>query len=162
MKMLFKNWKFSIFALILIVVLNIVFLCQPVFGTYRGVEKYENYGASFNIELKFSNGFVSMSEKRNYPGDIYYQYNIGTYERYGDKIFCIVHRVNDPSSSHIYLDERSYTRDSVFSLSSGEGEYTSIGAVVLQIAYSIAEIVFLIRFVSQFRDRNIIKKESDD
>ena len=159
MKKLSGNWKALMLILVLIIVANIVFLCQPVFGTYKGSEKIDQYGLVLDSELKFNDGFVSMSTKRTYPTETYYKYSIGTYERYGNRIFCIVHSVNDPSDSHIYLGESQYERNSIFSISSGDVVYTSVGAIFLQVFLGGLETVVLVRFICLLKKRNAKMKE---
>ena len=157
MKTLFKNWKFSIFTLIVLVVLNIVFLCQPVFGTYRGTTTYSGwYSENYGTKLQFDDGYAQVVYSRNYNGEQQVANNIGIYQRVDDKIIIISFFTNPGES--LDTRKRIFTRNSVFSLSYGENVYTSAGAVVLQIAFSIAEIVFLVRFVTQLKSRNIIKK----
>ena len=160
MKKLLKNWKFSIIVLVLIVIFNIVFLCQPVFGTYRGTTKYSGwYGEHYETKLQFDDGYVQVVYSRNYNGEQRVANSIGIYQRVDDKIIIISFLTN-PNESDLDTRKSIFTRNSVFSLSYGDNAYTSAGAVVLQIVFSIAEIVFLVRFVFQLKRRNIIKKES--
>ncbi len=162
MKKLFKNWKFSIIVLVLIVIFNIVFLCQPVFGTYRGTTTYSGwYSKNYETKLQFDDGYAQVVYSMNYNGKQQVSNNIGIYQRVDDKIIIISFLTN-PDESDLDTRKRIFTRNSVFSLSSGDNVYTSAGAVVLQIVFSIAEIVFLVRFVSQLKRRNIIKKESEN
>lgn len=162
MKKIFTHWKFSIFTLIVLVVLNIVFLCQPVFGTYRGTTKYSGwYGENYETKLQFDDGYAQVVYSRNYNGKQHVANNIGIYQRVDDKIIIISFLTN-PDERDLDTRKRIFTRNSVFSLSSGDNVYTSAGAVVLQIVFSIAEIVFLVRFVSQIKDKNKTEKELEE
>ncbi|MBQ3572019.1 MAG: hypothetical protein IJA15_04245 [Clostridia bacterium] len=162
MKKMFKNWKFSIIVLLLIVIFNIVFLCQPVYGIYRGTTTYSGwYSESYETKIQFDDGYAQVVYSRNYNGKQQVANNVGIYQRVDDKIIIISFLTN-PDESDLDTRKRIFTRNSVFSLSNGENIYTSKGSVFLQIGFAIVEIILLVRFVVQFKSRNTIKKELDD
>ncbi|MBQ4511220.1 MAG: hypothetical protein II984_10885 [Clostridia bacterium] len=166
---LLKKSKFSIAILIVAVILNIIFLCQPVVGTYSGVTKYGSsyYTSSFNTKLEFKRGYVYGSNSQNGETENY----VGLYQRVKsknddnktvDKIVLISFPTNSYSSSvSTYKD--TFIRRSVFTLSKGDNTYTSATAVFLQIFFCCLEITFLIRFISQYKsEKASVKSDADN
>lgn len=157
MKKLLLNWKFSIFVFIVVAILNIVFLCQPVVGTYKGVTKYSGfYSYAYDTSLSFNNGVATVSY-RNY---IQTSYNVGLYQRIDNQIIIIT-CLADPNEN-LDMRKRVFTRESVFKLSDGDNKYNSTIAVLLQLGFVIIESVFLIRFILQLKDERLINKDKGD
>lgn len=166
-KNLLKNSKFSIVVLITTVILNIIFLCQPVVGTYSGVTKYKDsyFTNSYNTRLEFKNGCVYETNSKNGESEYY----VGLYQRVKsinddetvDKIVIISFPTNSYSSStSTYKD--TFIRRSVFTLSKGNNIYTSASAIFLQILFCCLEITFLIRFVSQYKsEKEAVNKTNE-
>lgn len=149
-KKILKSWKISAIIMIISVILNIVLLCQPVVGTYTGATKYSDYyySSSFNTEIHFDGGYATIKLYRQGENPTYYA---GIYKVIDDEIRLIVFNYTEFSSFfNIEPLRETYTRNSVFSISYGENQYTSGLAIFLQIFYAIVELIFLIRFILQF------------
>jgi len=155
MKKIFSSWKFSICVLIITVILNIILLCQPVFGTYSGTVKDTRwYSTTYtDTKINFESGFATIEWGNG--KDV--ATNVGIYQKVENKIVIITFSTNTDSQS---LDNRKriFTRHSVFSISwdETEGELCSKDAIWAQIGLGILEFVFLFRFISQLKNRNII------
>ncbi len=151
------DWKFSCGLLILLVIFNIVFLCQPTFGKYTGTIRYNSYpygSESYQTEIDFKGGCVCVAFTRH--GDTAHE--AGIYQKIEDKIVLITFYTNPTHQQETH--KRIYTRDSVFALSSEETVFTSTSAILLQIALSIVELIVFSRFVWQFATRNKVSSES--
>lgn len=159
-----NNWKFSAAVLIVSLILNIVLLCQPVFGTYTGVTEYKYSGMYFsNTEtyqttLSFSGGCATV----NYTKGNETAYNAGVYQKIDDEIVIITSLTNPNGGSSLDTRRRVFTRDSVFSLSQGENQYTSISAIFIQIVLAVIELSFIIRLISQLKLKKSENNESNN
>ena len=153
LKKCLNNWKFSATVLVMSVILNIVLLCQPVFGTYRGVTEYKYSGMyyssseTYQTTLSFNGGCATV----NYRKEGKTAYNAGVYQKIGNEIVIITSLTNPNGGSNLETRRRVFTRDSVFTLSQGENQYTSSGAIFAQIILAISELVFLIRVILQLK-----------
>lgn len=155
MKKLLSNWIFSIFTLIFIVILNIVFLCQPVFGTYDGEFK-NDWGYDYDVSISFDNRVATIQNSYVSGGQ---KIELGLYYVYSNSIEIMA--FSHYTSTTVEYRRINLTRNSVFSMYWGEaeGELYSTGAIWLQVGLAIFELVFLFRFISQFKNRNIINDE---
>lgn len=158
MKSFFRNWKCSLFILVTVIIFNIVFLCLPVFGTYAGVTR-SSWDRSYDTKIKFNNGITHI-EYSAYDGDEKeYSYFLGLYQKVDDEIVIIRMSTNYDSAT-IYRDK--YKRQSVFTLTKNDNEFTSTSAILMQVGFAIIEFVFILRFIAQLTDKDevtIIKVE---
>lgn len=163
MKKLFINWKFSISVFIVVVILNIIFLCQPVVGSYKGITKDSGsyYSETYDTNLSFNNGVATVTYTRNLNNEKTTAYNVGCYQRIDNQIIIITFLTN-PNESDLDMRKRVFTRESVFTLSSGYNKYTSTISVFLQLGFVTLELVFLIRFVLQLKNGRLINKDKGD
>lgn len=167
-KKVLKNWKFSFLIFLVFVVLNIILLCQPVVGTYRGITEPQGssyYSDSYYTKIKFNNsGFVSIEHYKDEETSSIYA---GIYQSIDSddgnyiRIFAFDCTYFNSNSSYAVTPARqSYTRNSVFSISSNDNTYTSGLAVFLQMLFITIEFIFLIRFIFQAKQAKIESKMS--
>ncbi len=149
LKRVFKNWKFSALVLGIFIILNITLLCQPVLGKYSGVTNPSSnyyYSSSYNTDITFKGGRATINHHKSDDQTIY----AGVYEIVDDEIRIVCFNYTEFNSFFdVKATRGTYTRNSVFSISSGENQYTSGVAVFLQVFYAIIELIFLIRLISQ-------------
>lgn len=160
MKKLFINWQFSILIFVLVVILNIIFLCQPVVGSYKGITKDSGsyYSEAYDTRLSFNNGVATVTYTRNYYNEKPIAYNVGVYQRIDNQIIIITFSMN-PNESDLDMRKRVFTRESVFTLSFDDNKYTSAISIFLQLGFVTLELVFLIRFVLQLKNERLINKD---
>ena len=149
-----NNWKFSAIILVVSVILNIIFLCQPVFGTYRGDTKYRAYingsekSETYQTILSFNGGCATV----NYTKGDTTSYNVGVYQKIENEI-VIITSLTYPEGVSLDTRRRFFTRESVFVLSQGENQYISGSAISTQTILTIIDLVFVIRVISQLKPK---------
>ena len=160
MRKIFGNLRVLAVILALLLVVNIIFLCQPVFGTYTGVSDYTAYygsGDDYLTKMTFNGGCVNITFTK---GDRI-ETEAGVYQKVGDKIAMITF---DTAAEHkVTTHERTCVRKSVFVLeyviySDAAGvNLISAYAVWMQIALGVAELAALMLILKQV----VSKKETD-
>lgn len=171
LRKIFSNLRVLAVILALLLVVNIIFLCQPVFGTYTGVSDYTAYygsGDDYLTKMTFNGGCVNITFTK---GDRI-ETEAGVYQKVGDKIAMITF---DTDAGHQVktTHNRTCVRKSVFVLEYGRYSDSagvnliSAYAVWMQIALGVAELAALVLILKQVvskkgTDASTDKKPSED
>ncbi len=151
-------WLFVI--LITSIVLNIVLLTRPAFGSYTG-ETIETSRQDYSIATKYKfhlNGHISIiiKDKDFYGNDTESQY-IGQYVKNGKKLFFYLGSLDFDGRGGDSVTFRGYAlkRHSVFHLSEVDnryykGDYYSGWAITLQVILGIIDFICIIKLIANW------------
>lgn len=152
-------WLFVI--LIISIVLNIVLLTRPAFGSYTG-ETTETLRQDYSVASKYkfhSNGYISLTIKdKDFHGNDTERQYIGQYVKNEKKLFfylCHLTTNGDKEDYRVEFDRGVLKRHSVFHLSEVDnvyykGDYYSGWAITLQVILGITDLICIIKLIANW------------
>ena len=166
-----KSKKISIVCLVVLIALNIIFLCQPIstLGRYRRVHEFntpENYNRTLDSSIYFDKNTVYIKEKIDYTSTIWEDYTnfyLGLYKvirdnetnQKGKYLFIIHHRLGSEqeASCSIYQNLSIFSITKVSDNSENKVKYVNETSIVIQVF-----LIILIAFNAIYLYK-LIKKE---
>ncbi len=141
-----------VFALML--VLNIVMLCLPAFGTYKGSVKSDNSTTTYTVEYK-GNDEIKWA----------YAIKIGNSESKNSGTSNVKYNATDKAWEESTTTIKITKRNSVFahtyySMLNGEVKVTSALAIVLQVVFAVGYVVCVVLVVLGNKKGGFKRKKS--